>query len=360
MNKISLFRSLKREGGLENFALKAGYNHTNILDEMVLFELSDPIILYAQDTEFFYADFDNYEDFDKNEIKFASKQEIIIINAKICFIAKKHFKTYIQIFYKKQFNKINNVQFFKEMEEVISHINPYYLGYEKRYEKVYKSGASTWESTLANESLIAVYRQFKNYFNDKKVIDLGCGEGRDSIFLKKNGVNVIGVDISHCALTKARELSKAQNLDIDFIEANVLFLNAFEDECFDTAINMGCLHMIVNEEERKKHIFNVYRILKKGGIFIVDHCQRNWGRGFFSLPSHLYNKNKMVVGNVIKRRIRTKNGDRLIDLEVIPYLEKEKDKLIKEICSFGFKVQYSLNTDTEAFGDSTLIIFKKD
>ena len=31
----------------------------------------------------------------------------------------------MQIFYKKQFDKINNVQFFKEIEEVIFHLNSY-------------------------------------------------------------------------------------------------------------------------------------------------------------------------------------------------------------------------------------------
>ena len=51
--KIRLFRSLKKEGGLENLALKLGYNHTNIPDKIELFELSGSIILYAQDVEFF-------------------------------------------------------------------------------------------------------------------------------------------------------------------------------------------------------------------------------------------------------------------------------------------------------------------
>lgn len=61
-----------------------------------------------------------------------------------------------------------------------------------------------------------------------------------------------------------------------------------------------------------------------GGIFIIDHCQRNWGKGFFSLPPlHLYDKNQMVAGNIIKRRIRVKDGDKLIDLEVISCLERK-------------------------------------
>ncbi|MBS4275880.1 hypothetical protein [Campylobacter vulpis] len=94
-------------------ALKLGYNHTNILDKIELFELSDPIILYAQD-----AEFDDYENFDKNEINFAFKQEIIIINAKFCLIAKKDSKVCVQVFYKKQFNKINHTQFLRKLKNL--------------------------------------------------------------------------------------------------------------------------------------------------------------------------------------------------------------------------------------------------
>ncbi|EOJ2722886.1 hypothetical protein ACM088_001455 [Campylobacter upsaliensis] len=47
-------------------------------------------------------------------------------------------------------------------------------------------------------------------------------------------------------------------------------------------------------------------------------------KDFFSLPPlHLYDKNQMVAGNIIKRRIRAKDGDKLIDLEVISCLERK-------------------------------------
>ncbi|MCR2112010.1 hypothetical protein [Campylobacter upsaliensis] len=49
------------------------------------------------------------------------------------------------------------------------------------------------------------------------------------------------------------------------------------------------------------------------------------GKRIFSLPPppHLYDKNQMVAENIIRRRIRAKDGDKLIDLEVIPYLERK-------------------------------------
>ncbi|MCX2682782.1 methyltransferase domain-containing protein [Campylobacter sp. MIT 21-1685] len=340
--------------------MELGYSCIDRLDEIEFFELSSPIILYTQNAEFFYLDFKKKEDFNKDTIKFAFKKELVIINTPFCFVAKKDKNCDIQIFYTKQISKLKHICSIEDIKDFILHSNEYYLGYEKRYKKIYENGVSTWESRLANESLVAIYKNFESYFKNKKVIDLGCGEGRDSIFLKKNDVDVTSIDISTSALEKARSFAKEQNLDIDFIESNVLFLNAFENESFDTAINMGCLHMIVNAEERKQHIKNVYRILKQGGIFIIDHCQRNWRKGFFSLPPHLYNKEKMIVGSEIKRRVRTNTGEKLMNLEVLPYMEKEKEKLIEEFSSFGFSKIYTLDTETQAFGDSVLLVFKKD
>jgi ubiquinone/menaquinone biosynthesis C-methylase UbiE len=197
------------------------------------------------------------------------------------------------------------------------------------------------------------------FFSDKKVIDLGCGEGRDSLYLSSLGIDIVGVDISHSALNKARELARMDNIKAKFVETNVLYLNDIPDNYFDTAINMGCLHMIVNEEERISHLKNVYRILKPGGIFIIDHCQENWGKGFFSLPGELYNKDKLVVGNVIERRIRTAHGEMNIPLEVIPYSEMKADALTDEVCSTGFESKFVILSDTEAFGNSALIVFQK-
>ena len=38
-----------------------------------------------------------------------------------------------------------------------------------------------------------------------RLLDVGCGTGRHSIELAKRGYSVIGIDLSHSLLTKARE-----------------------------------------------------------------------------------------------------------------------------------------------------------
>ncbi|MGW7798510.1 hypothetical protein [Staphylococcus xylosus] len=55
------------------------------------------------------------------------------------------------------------------------------------------------------------------------------------------------------------------------------------------------------------------------------------------------------------------NGEKIkIPLKVIPYLEKSKTDLIKEITYFGFEVVETFETDTESFGNSKLALFRKN
>ncbi|MGW7977073.1 methyltransferase domain-containing protein [Staphylococcus xylosus] len=65
-----------------------------------------------------------------------------------------------------------------------------------------------------------------------------------------------------------------------FSTGNALYLNRYDDETFDLAMNMGCLHMINKNSDRFYHLQNVSRILKTGGYFLVDHCKSEWEKDF--------------------------------------------------------------------------------
>ena len=350
LDKISLSKF-----GLDGI-LKQGYKKFKDFDTYAYLKLYSPILIRSNE-EFFYVEFNDEVNFNKENINFASKEENVIISSKFCALFKNIDKK-VDVYYKERIEEMDKFGFHNDIEEFIEKIDTYYTGYDKRYQKVYESGGTTWESLEPNKSLLEIYNNFPDYFFNKKVIDLGCGEGRDSIFLAENNVNVLGVDISNVALNKARKLSNDRNLLVEFVEANVINLNAIPNNSFDTALNMGCLHMLTGLQERRKHIENVYRILKNEGIFIVDHCKKDWGKGFFSIPT--YNKDNMLVGNFIDRKIRIENGEKLISLEVIPYLEKDSVLLSNEICELGFKELHRLDTNTQAFGFSTLLIFQKD
>ncbi|MEU2790175.1 methyltransferase domain-containing protein [Streptomyces sp. NPDC007100] len=246
-----------------------------------------------------------------------------------------------------------------DVRSIVGSLDDYYFGYEDRYRTVYENGAHLWESAEPNASLLQMTREHPDVFSGK-IIDLGCGEGRDSLYLLSQGHDVVSVDVSHSALDRARERATAANLDASgFMERDIIYLRGFDENSFDLAMNMGCLHMLVDEDQRARHISRVFDILRPGGHFAVDHCASEWGKGFFSVPDYAEVAEDFVPGRVISRRIRAADGEKSIGLEVLPFSERSGDALVEEISRHGFRLVDSTYTNTEAFGSSTMLLFRK-
>jgi tellurite methyltransferase len=72
-----------------------------------------------------------------------------------------------------------------------------------------------------------------------KALDLACGEGRNSIFLAREGFDVTGLDISKAGLEKAVKWMERENLRIDF---RIQDLVGYEfTETYDLIINFNFL-----------------------------------------------------------------------------------------------------------------------
>jgi tellurite methyltransferase len=82
-----------------------------------------------------------------------------------------------------------------------------------------------------------------------KVLDLGCGDGRNAIPLARAGFNVTAIDISKTGIQKLNTLSDREGF---LIQANVGDMTTFDfqDE-YDLIISHGCLHFVErNDWER--------------------------------------------------------------------------------------------------------------
>lgn len=54
-----------------------------------------------------------------------------------------------------------------------------------------------------------------------RVLDVACGEGRNAVWLARQGLRVTAFDISPLALAKARRLANEQGVEVDFREDSV-------------------------------------------------------------------------------------------------------------------------------------------
>ncbi len=106
----------------------------------------------------------------------------------------------------------------------------------------------------------------KNWTGDKKnILELGCGNGRDSLYFHANGLNVVGIDASEVAINNLSCLeSGCTFICDDFIESGSLWKRNY-DICY----SRFTVHAI-NLEQEHKLIVNVYRALNDNGIFCVE------------------------------------------------------------------------------------------
>lgn len=99
---------------------------------------------------------------------------------------------------------------------------------------------------------------------EKKVLDIGCGDGVLSYLLAKAGANVIGIDVSKEALEFAKE--KCKNLkSLKFLEASA-YKVPFGNKSFDYVVSSDVIEHLKYPE---KMISEIKRIWNKKGKVII-------------------------------------------------------------------------------------------
>jgi SAM-dependent methyltransferase len=145
----------------------------------------------------------------------------------------------------------------------------------------------TWEKEYRDNKLVSLsdvpQKDFLNFlkFLRKKdlivtklnILDLGCGVGKNSIYLAKLDNTVVGIDISPEAIKLAKERAKKEGLAIDFRTGDIGSKYPFTDGYFDLIIDVISSNSL-NEKEREIYLKETKRVLKTGGhLFVRTLCK---------------------------------------------------------------------------------------
>jgi ubiquinone/menaquinone biosynthesis C-methylase UbiE len=134
------------------------------------------------------------------------------------------------------------------------------------WEKIYKeTGDLGYEVLPKIRKSSALFRK-KNYRN---VLDLGCGTGRHSLFLAKQGFQVYATDISPTALKIAGEKAAALGLKKVHFQQHDMRSIPFVDSFFNVVICTWTLHHGTLAQIQRT-INEVHRVLTPGGTFVTD------------------------------------------------------------------------------------------
>ncbi len=134
---------------------------------------------------------------------------------------------------------------------------------EDSYNKKYSGKDYYWGKNPSSTAKKLIEIISKINFTGKRLIDLGCGEGRDAALFAEKNFEVLAIDISEQGLKKAEKYAKEENLKIKTLKENII--NYRLEERYDIVISTGALHYL--PPERRAEIFQNYKnFTNKGGI----------------------------------------------------------------------------------------------
>lgn len=136
------------------------------------------------------------------------------------------------------------------------------------WEQAYRSGEyrKHWDYSAPSQELVALVAAGL-IAPHARVLDVGCGSGREAVFLAECGCDVAGVDISPRALELARRRAWDEGVEVEWLEGSFFDLPV-EDMSVDFINDRGALHLVA-EKSRPRYAAEVRRVLKPGGCVLI-------------------------------------------------------------------------------------------
>lgn len=158
--------------------------------------------------------------------------------------------------------------------------------------------------------------------DNPKIIDVGAGTGKYSIYLNDLGYDVTAVElVKHNLMTL-----KSKNKNIKSYLGNATNLSKFSDNSFDMVLLFGPLYHLITTEEKLKALKEAKRIVKNGGYILISYYMNE-----YAIITHGFKDNNIlsaIKNNEVDNsfHITPKETDlySMVRLEDINYL---KDKL---------------------------------
>jgi SAM-dependent methyltransferase len=137
------------------------------------------------------------------------------------------------------------------------------------------------ETPRGSSDLLAEFGQIDIYVFDQllrgqitssmRILDAGCGSGRNSEYLMRSGAEIYGVDSDPNQIARIRDVASeaAPGLSPEHFRIARLDYLPFPDAYFDAVICSAVLHFSNDPAEFENAVAEMWRVLKPGGVFFA-------------------------------------------------------------------------------------------
>ena len=152
-------------------------------------------------------------------------------------------------------------------------MRPYYEAYDERYRAIHGMGLR-WAGEEPTPIVLQTLRRLA-LPEDARLLELGCGEGRDALAVLDAGYALLATDCSPEAIAycRARAGDRAEHFRrLDFLRDTL-------PERYDFIYAVAVVHMLVEDADRRGFYRFVYEHLKPGGRALL--CSMGDGESAF-------------------------------------------------------------------------------
>lgn len=172
------------------------------------------------------------------------------------------------------------------------------------------------------------------------MLEIGCGEGRDSREVLENGYNLMATDISNEAISFCKKVMPEFEKNFSVLDC----LSDRVDKLFDFIYGIAVVHMLVLDEDRNKFYQFIHDHLKEEGIALI--CTMGDGKvemqsdisQAFDLKERDHESGKMVVTGTSCRMVSFKTFEEELTRNGLVVMEKGITSALPDFNSLMFAV----------------------
>jgi tellurite methyltransferase len=153
-----------------------------------------------------------------------------------------------------------------------------------------------------------------------RVLDAGCGSGRNLIYLLRSGIDVWAVDANPHAIAEVRELAahESPSTPPDRFSVAPIERLPFPDATFTVVMCSAVLHFAANDDMFQAMVAELWRVLAPNGMLFVrlattigiEHSVRPLGDRRYALPD---GSTRYLANEEMLMRLTTTLGGDLLD-----------------------------------------------